>query len=75
MALQPFLMSTFGGLESLTEEINGHALTSGGGDDILFGAIIGRDGDLVLRSVSDREALDDIVGGLATTRVDDLETG
>ena len=75
MALQPFLLSAFGGLKSLTEEIDGHALTSGGGDDILFGAIIGRDGDLVLRSVSDREALDDIVGGLATTRVDDLETG
>jgi len=75
MALQPVLLLALAGLKVLAKEIDGHALSPGGGDDILLGPVVGGDGDLVLSGISDRETLDDVVSGLTTTGVDDLQTG
>jgi hypothetical protein len=75
MALEPVLLLAFTGFEALAEEIDGHALPAGGGDDILLGPVISRDGDLVLSGIPDRETLDDVINGLTAARVDDLKTG
>lgn len=75
MPPQPVLLLAFAGLEALAEGVDGHALASRSGDDVLLGAVVGRDGNVILRRVSDREALDDVVGRLTSAGVNDLKPG
>ena len=62
-------------LDTLPQAFGGNDLSPGGDNEILLGPVIGRDGDAIAPGVFGRESLDDIIGGLALARVNDLKPG